>query len=104
MDQRALTEDEKAWGLGHKSTLSTMNNLGALYSSQGKLKEAEEMYQRALKGMEKAGGAEHKSAWPSFFIRIVQIQSFSAFPLFLFTASRSSLFCWIQRSLVRLKG
>jgi tetratricopeptide (TPR) repeat protein len=37
-------------------TLSIINNLGLLYANQGKLKEAEEMYQRALKGNEKALG------------------------------------------------
>ncbi|KAI0402570.1 kinesin light chain [Xylaria palmicola] len=36
-------------------------NLGNLYSNQGKLKEAEEMYQRALQGDEKALGPDHTS-------------------------------------------
>jgi tetratricopeptide (TPR) repeat protein len=36
-------------------------NLGLLYASQSKLKEAEEMYQRALQGKEKALGANHIS-------------------------------------------
>ncbi|RYO80968.1 hypothetical protein DL762_007374 [Monosporascus cannonballus] len=35
------------------------HNLGLLYSDQGKLKEAEEMYQRALQGCEKALGPDH---------------------------------------------
>ncbi len=35
--------------------------LGNLCSDQGKLAEAEEMYQRALKGYEKALGAEHNT-------------------------------------------
>jgi tetratricopeptide (TPR) repeat protein len=35
--------------------------LGVLYRHQGKLKEAEEMYMRALKGKEKALGVEHIS-------------------------------------------
>jgi tetratricopeptide (TPR) repeat protein len=35
--------------------------LGYLYANQGKLKEAEEMYQRALKGYEKALGRDHTS-------------------------------------------
>ncbi|KAJ5820547.1 hypothetical protein N7474_006138 [Penicillium riverlandense] len=35
--------------------------LGNLYSDQGKLKEAEEMYQRALAGCEKALGPRHTS-------------------------------------------
>jgi tetratricopeptide (TPR) repeat protein len=36
-------------------------NLGLLYSSQGKLAEAEQMYQRALQGEEKTLGPEHIS-------------------------------------------
>ena len=37
------------------------HNLGHIYADQGKLAEAEEMYQRALDGKEKAWGAEHTS-------------------------------------------
>ncbi|KAF7713078.1 Uncharacterized protein PECH_001999 [Penicillium ucsense] len=37
------------------------NGLGNLYSYQGKLKEAKEMYQRALAGYEKALGPDHTS-------------------------------------------
>jgi tetratricopeptide (TPR) repeat protein len=33
-----------------------VNNLGNLYKNQGKLEEAEKMYQRALQGKEKAWG------------------------------------------------
>jgi tetratricopeptide (TPR) repeat protein len=36
-------------------------NLGYLYADQGKLDEAEKMYQRALQGREKAWGPEHTS-------------------------------------------
>ena len=35
------------------------HNLGDLYTNQGKLAETEKMYQRALKGYEKALGPEH---------------------------------------------
>ena len=42
-----------------------MNNLGVLYSDQGKLKEAEEIYQRALAGYEKALGPDHTSTLDS---------------------------------------
>lgn len=38
------------------STLSNVNNLGLLYADQGKLKEAEAMYSRALVGREKGEG------------------------------------------------
>ncbi|KAJ5559378.1 hypothetical protein N7513_001777 [Penicillium frequentans] len=37
------------------------NGLGNLYSDQGKLKEAKDMYQRALAGREKALGPDHTS-------------------------------------------
>src|SRR6266576_506723 len=36
-------------------------NLGLLYADQGKLDEAEKMYQRALQGKEKAWGPDHTS-------------------------------------------
>jgi tetratricopeptide (TPR) repeat protein len=45
---------EKAWGPDHASTLDMVNNLGLLYADQGKLDEAEKMYQQALQGYEKA--------------------------------------------------
>jgi lipopolysaccharide biosynthesis regulator YciM len=58
MYQRALQGKEKAWGPDHTSTQDTVNNLGILYVDQGKLNEAEKMYQkmyeRALQGHEKA--------------------------------------------------
>ena len=47
---RALAGNEKALGPDHTSTLDTVNNLGILYRDQGKLAEAEQMYQRALAG------------------------------------------------------
>ncbi len=50
---RALTEKEKAWGPERTSTLDTVNNLGNLYSDQGKMEEAEDTYLRALTGYEK---------------------------------------------------
>jgi hypothetical protein len=37
------------------------HNLGLLYADQGKLDEAEKMYQRALQGKEKAWGPDHTS-------------------------------------------
>lgn len=53
MYQRALAGKEKALGSDHMSTLNTVNNHGILYSDREKLKEAEEIYQRALIGYEK---------------------------------------------------
>ncbi|KAJ6004603.1 hypothetical protein N7540_012972 [Penicillium herquei] len=46
-------DDVAVWG--------GLDGLGNLYSDQGKLKEAEEMYQRALIGYEKALGPDHTS-------------------------------------------
>jgi tetratricopeptide (TPR) repeat protein len=47
---RALRGQEKTLGPEHKSTLDTVNNLGMLYENQGKIAEAESMYNRALCG------------------------------------------------------
>ena len=49
-------------GAKHTSTLNTVNNLGLLYKNQGKMKEAEEMLLRALRGYGEAWGAKHMSA------------------------------------------
>jgi len=51
----------KALGPEQTSTLDTVNNLGNLYSGQGRLRDAEMMYNRALAGFEKAWGLEHTS-------------------------------------------
>jgi hypothetical protein len=59
MYKRALRGKEKVLGTEHTSTLQTVNNLGILYSNQGKLAEAEEMYRRALQGFEKALGVDN---------------------------------------------
>ncbi|KAN0070367.1 TPR-like protein [Elaphomyces granulatus] len=60
-DHTSTLDTEKAWGPDHTSTLDTVNNLGVLYADQGKLDEAEKMYQRALQGKEKAWGPDHTS-------------------------------------------
>jgi hypothetical protein len=39
---RALRGYEKAWGVEHTSMLNTVNNVGVLYSDQGKMEEEEE--------------------------------------------------------------
>jgi tetratricopeptide (TPR) repeat protein len=41
--------------------LKTINNLATLYAGQGKLAQAEQMYQQALQGYEKAWGPKHTS-------------------------------------------
>jgi hypothetical protein len=56
---RALAGCEKALGLNHMLTLSTVNNLRDLYRNQDKLAEAEQIHLRALAGCEKALGPDH---------------------------------------------
>jgi tetratricopeptide (TPR) repeat protein len=41
-------------GPEHTSTLDTVNNLGSLYYTQGKLPQAKQFYLRALAGYEQA--------------------------------------------------
>ncbi len=53
---------EEALGPKHTSTLDTVNNLGLLYADQGKLEEAEQMYDRALARKEEALGPKHPAA------------------------------------------
>jgi tetratricopeptide (TPR) repeat protein len=50
--------------LGHNILVwGAFHGLGDLYSDQGKLKEAEELYRRALAGKEKALGPDHMSTF-----------------------------------------
>jgi tetratricopeptide (TPR) repeat protein len=65
MYQRALQGMEKAPGADHTSTLGTVNNLGLLYADQGKLNEAEKMYQRALQCYENVLGANFETYLPA---------------------------------------
>ncbi|KAL5050528.1 hypothetical protein BDW71DRAFT_203267 [Aspergillus fruticulosus] len=76
MYQQALAGYKTTLGPDHTSTLNTVKNLGNLYSDQGKhwqdmkrhwgkLKEAEEVYQRALAGKEKALGPNHLTQPPT---------------------------------------
>lgn len=53
---RALQGKEKAWGPDHTLTLDTVNNLGNLYKSLGRLNKAEKIYVRALQSNKKALG------------------------------------------------
>lgn len=62
MLQYALDGYKKVVGLDHTSTLDIVYNLGVFYKEQGRLKEAEEMYQCALEGYKKALGLDHTPA------------------------------------------
>ena len=73
LEQRLLLHANRVYGLiqsgftvdpnnmDGNGLFDACSNLGRLYRHQGKLKEAEEMYQQALKGREKALGLEHRS-------------------------------------------
>ncbi len=50
---------ERVLGPEHPDTLSTINNLAALYQVQGKYEQAEPLYQRALTTFERVLGANH---------------------------------------------
>ncbi len=56
-----LVYNASIFDLENDQILNAAFNLGFLYSDQGKMKEAEEMYLRALTGFEKAWGPEHTS-------------------------------------------
>ncbi len=46
-------------GKEHPDTLTSVDNLAALYQAQGRLAEAEPLYKRALEGRERVLGKEH---------------------------------------------
>ncbi len=56
---RALAIDEKTLGHDHPGVATDLNNLGLLYTAQGKYTEAEPLHKRALAIREKALGPEH---------------------------------------------
>ena len=57
--QRSLAIWEKALGPDHPDVALSLNNLAALYDSQGRYADAEPLYRRALAIDEKALGADH---------------------------------------------
>jgi hypothetical protein len=61
MYQRAPTGNKKALGKEALTIplLNIVNNFGTLYRTQGKLDEAEQMYQRALLGCQSIYGPSH---------------------------------------------
>lgn len=58
--QEVISVGFEEWD-GEGSLTGAFHNLGVLYADQGKLDKAEEMYQRALQGKEKALGRDHTS-------------------------------------------
>jgi hypothetical protein len=78
MYQRALQGREKALRAEHALTLETVNNLGILYKDQGKLGEAEKIYQRARSRVIRALSVDLQGSWRFFslffsFTRILQL-------------------------------
>jgi tetratricopeptide (TPR) repeat protein len=64
LHQRALGIREKALGPDHPDVASSLNNLAALYHTQGRYAEAESPCQRALGIREKALGPDHPDVGP----------------------------------------
>jgi tetratricopeptide (TPR) repeat protein len=63
---RKLEKAEEALGPDHILTLEAVNTLGIIYSDQGKLQDADEMFHLAFKGCEKALGPDHTSTLRMF--------------------------------------
>ena len=59
MHRQTLELREKVLGQEHPDTLTSMNNLAMVLSSQGKYEEAEEMHRQTLELREKVLGKEH---------------------------------------------
>ncbi len=57
--KRALAIYEEVQGANHPDTARSLNNLAALYDTQGKYADAEPLYQRALAIVEEVQGATH---------------------------------------------
>ena len=57
--KRALAIREKTLGPDHPDTAQSLNNLAALYDSQGQYVQAEPLYRRALAVREKSLGPDH---------------------------------------------
>lgn len=60
-EEMYLRAFEKFWDVDPSLTFDTVNNLGNLYQHQNKMKEAGEMYLRALSKYENSYGIDHPS-------------------------------------------
>ncbi len=59
----ALAGREKADGFERPSTLDTVSNLGNLYFDQGKMREAEDMYNRRWPDLRRLWGRKIDRRW-----------------------------------------
>ena len=57
--KKELAEQEQELGVDHEETLDTVHEIGFLLKEQGKLKEAEVFWRRALEGYERTLGRDH---------------------------------------------
>ena len=78
--KKALAITEKALGPEHPDVATSLNNLAALYESQGRYAEAEPLYKRALAIREKALGPEHPDVATSLNNLAVLYRSRAAMP------------------------
>ena len=70
--KKTLEEQEVALGVDHHETLRTSNNIGRLLREQGKLKEAEPFYRRALERCEQTMRSAQE---PSLAINVFLVAS-----------------------------
>jgi tetratricopeptide (TPR) repeat protein len=63
--RRLLTADERRLGKDHPDTLIDVNNLAELYRIQGKYREAEPLYRRALEALSAASARSIQTRSPS---------------------------------------
>ena len=57
--KKKLAEQEQALGMDHEETLRTEATIGIHLRRQGRLKDAEVLYRRALEGRERNLGRDH---------------------------------------------
>ena len=57
--KETLAEQEQTLGVDHEETLRKVNKIGVFLKDQGKLKEAEVFWRRALEGSERIRGPDH---------------------------------------------
>ena len=59
--RRSLSINERIYGADHPEVATDLNNLAALYASQGRYSKAEPLYLRSLQICEQRLGVEHPS-------------------------------------------
>jgi len=62
--RRSLSIDERNYGADHPEVATDLNNLAALYESQGRYSEAEPLFLRSLQMCEQRFGVDRSSTVP----------------------------------------